>query len=140
MKTLSQAVIRLLLPLLAVIALTVAAPLAAQAQCNTIVVTVEKVFPMADVPFTGLLTLVFPSGAFSQIFPVDHNGSTTYIYDPTLGIPIGGQLDIMGHIILANTVMRIPGPPGFPPCLCLEISFRIDPNGCVYITIRPVCC
>ena len=112
----------------------------AKAQCGTITIITEKVFPLADNDFIGTVAIAFPSGSFTYTFADHENGTITGIYDATLGIPVGGTINILGANIPLNGIGIAPGPPGFPPCLCLEVTSTIDAAGCIVITIRPVCC
>lgn len=139
MNTSTRAVVRSLFVLMLLAGLAAASP-QARAQCGTITVLTEKVFPLADNGLIGTIAITFPSGTFSYTFVAHENGAITGVYDATLGFPTGGTINILGANIPLNGSGVAPGPPGFPPCLCLEITSTIDPTGCIVITIRPVCC
>ncbi len=135
----TRAIVRSLFVLLLLAGLAAASP-QARAQCGTITVVTEKVFPLADNDFLGTVAIAFSSGSYTYAF-VDHeNGAITGVYDATLGFPVGGTINILGSNIPLNGTGIAPGPPGFPPCLCLEVTSTIDAAGCIIITIRPVCC
>jgi hypothetical protein len=141
MNNSARTIIRSFLALALLAVIGMAASPAAQAQCNSITITVEKVFPLADDSFIGTMTLLFPlNKSYSYPFSVVNNGTQVSAYNPMLGVPGPGVLSIMGANVASNSTAIVPGPPGFPSCLCLEVSFTINPTGCVIVHIRPVCC